>query len=65
MKKELVILLLILSLISGCTGVDTILDDKSVGGVIMCGVDYRCGFIDSICPEDYGADCKIFDKDCS
>ena len=34
------------------------------GGVIICGTDYPCGQADSVCPEDYGATCKVADADC-
>ena len=31
----------------------------------MKNKDYRCGLIDEICPDNFGADCKISDHDCS
>lgn len=35
------------------------------GGVSICGVDYLCGAVDGVCPEDFGANCTFcVDVDC-
>ena len=38
--------------------------DKTTGGVVICGQDFQCGVYDQVCPEDYGAKCKVKDIDC-
>ena len=71
MKKR-GILILLLILITGCTDVsedttdviDGITVDKAVGGVIICDANYPCGNADDICPEEFGAECKVNDPDC-
>ena len=67
-KTLLLILLLTLIIISGCTQVSEKpgeeLAEKSTGGVIICGVDCPCGQADNVCPEDYGAECEVEDPDC-
>jgi len=63
----LVLLLLMVIVLSGCTGVSEEITEgveKTTGGVIICSVDYPCGNADNICPQDYGADCKVQDPDC-
>ncbi len=69
MKRGVFILILLLVIIAltGCAEVDeeaTVMGDKTTGGVIICNQDYPCGAADNICPEDYGADCKVEDPDC-
>ena len=68
-KKRLILILLLLMVIvlSGCTEVSketTEGVEKTTGGVIICDIDYPCGTADNVCPEDYGAECKVQDPDC-
>jgi len=37
---------------------------KETGGVIICDIDFPCGNADNVCPEDFGAECKVEDPDC-
>lgn len=65
-KKRLllVLLLLLVIVLSGCIQVSEETIKKTTGGVIICNIDYPCGNSDNICPEYYGADCKLEDPDC-
>lgn len=68
-KKKLLLILLLLTVIvlSGCTEVSEetkVMGDKTTGGVIICSEDYPCGNADNVCPEEYGAECKVEDPDC-
>nr|MCK4930143.1 hypothetical protein [Nanoarchaeota archaeon] len=63
-KMVLLILLLLLIVLSGCKQVSEEPVGKASGGVIICGKDCPCGKVDNVCPEDYGADCKVKDPDC-
>lgn len=38
--------------------------DYDAGGVEIIGVCYNCGVDDEVCPEDFGANCKVVDSDC-
>lgn len=63
-KTLLLILLLLIIVLSGCTQVSEETITKTTGGVIICETDYPCGNSDNVCPQDYGADCKVQDPDC-
>ncbi len=63
-KMVLLILLLLLIVLSGCKQVSEEPVGKASGGVIICGLDWPGGNADVVCPEDYGADCKVEDPDC-
>jgi hypothetical protein len=70
MDKKIILLIIALTaimIISGCATKEPVPSsqpNKVVGGVIICGVDYPCGAQDKICPENYGAVCKVTDSDC-
>ncbi len=76
-NTTLIIMILILSifLIIGCEiegnnlektneNPDSSSNKSLTGGVIICGENYECGKKDNVCPENYGAECKVKDNDC-
>jgi hypothetical protein len=69
MNKKIILMILILAIIiSGCATKEPVLkseDNKATGGVTICGADYPCGAQDNVCPENYGASCKVEDADCN
>ena len=63
-KSLLLILLLITLALSGCQQVAEEPVEKTTGGVIIYNTDFPCGNEDDVCPENYGAECKVKDPDC-
>ncbi len=39
--------------------------DGKNGGIEIDGMCYDCGVADNVCPEDFGAECKVVDPDCN
>ena len=65
--KKITILILLLIVLAGCTNISEETAEgieQTTGGVIICSEDYPCGDSDNVCPEDYGAECKVKDPDC-
>lgn len=58
MKKRFLILVLLISLpiVFACS--------EKNGGIEIEGKCYDCGIADKVCPEDFGAECKVIDPDC-
>lgn len=50
-------LLISLPLVTAC--------NAEKGGVEVDGKCYECGKLDSVCPSDFGAECKVIDPDCN
>lgn len=63
-KSLLLILLLITLVLSGCQQVSEEPVEKTTGGVTIYNTDFPCGNADDVCPENYGAECKVKDPDC-
>lgn len=73
MLKKILLILLILTLLSGCKK-DTTEPIKVIysteydnGGVFIEGQGYPCGYQDNVCPDDYSPSkpvCQKVDPDC-
>lgn len=61
MKKEVVLVLALLISLPLVTAEC----DSEKGGVQIEDKCYECGKLDDVCPEDFGADCKVIDPDCN
>ncbi len=73
MIKKIILIILILTIISGCKNpvddtITVIYPDEYTHGSITAGDEiYICGYKDRVCPDDFSTQkpvCKVEDPDC-